>query len=157
MTDTLQDLAKQRRATDRPTHVHVVGNFERGTPTGIATAKRVAFLLAGEDGSVVEDDYDALEDGDVAFVQLDAVPVTKDSEEYRRLLDLVSASLASRLGGVVVFTETVSDRLERYLDARVWAESGGVDRVERLQVNPYDGFETYASELDGLVAGGRNE
>lgn len=151
MIQTLSGLAEQRRKNDRPTHVHVVGTFERGTPTGIATAKRVAFLLADDNSTVIEDDYEDLEDGDVAFVQLDSVPVTRESDDYRTLLNLAAASRAKRLGGIVVFSEVVGDRLEQYLDARVCAESGGVDRVERLQTNPYEN-ETHAVELDGLVA-----
>lgn len=149
---TLQDLARHRRERDRPTHVHVVGRLNVDPPKGIATAKRVAHLLAEEDGEVRTEDYNELEDGDVAFVRIDEPPV-ESYEQRQELYQLASVSRVKMLGGIVVFTETVDAWTEKHLDARVWAESGGVDRVERFQVNPYE-MEVFASELDGLVAGG---
>lgn len=148
--ETLDELARRRRDDDRPTHVHVVGDFSQDPPEGTATAKRVAYLLAGSDGEVLDEDYDDLEDGDVAFVRIDDPPV--ESYEVRQdLRQLAALSRARRLGGIVVFTERVHARIEEHLDARVRADSGDVDRVERLQVDPYDGYEVYTTELGGLV------
>lgn len=146
--ETLRELARRRRERGLPTHVHVVGDFDADPPKGIETAKRVADMLTDEDGTVREEDYDELDDGDVAFVRIDEPPV----ESYEQRQDLRQLSHLSRvkmLAGIVVLTKQVDSNVEELLDARVWAESGGIDRVERLQVNAYEG-EVYATELEGL-------
>lgn len=146
---TLRELAENRRAADRPTHVHVVGDLDQDPPKGIAQAKRVANMLADEDGSVLEEDYAELDDGDVAFVRIDEPPV-ESYEKRQELRQLTHVSRVNMLGGIVVFTETVNKATEQLLDARVWAESGAVDRVESLEVNAFDG-EVIAKELEGLL------
>jgi hypothetical protein len=152
---TLHELTVRRRAADRPTHVHVVGDFDRlgdDLPKGLATAKRVAHLLVDEEGTVLEEDYGDLDDGDVAFVRIDEPPTSQDSYEARQELHTLTAmSRVKMLAGIVVFTERVSARAEQHLDARVWAESGGVDRVDRLQIDAYNDT-VYATELEGLHA-----
>lgn len=145
---TLRELVENRRDADRPTHIHVVGDLNRDPPKGLATAKRVAHLLVDKDGTVREDNFGDLDDGDVAFVRIDEPPV-RFYEKHEELRQLVHLSRASSLAGIVVFTETVDKATEQLLDARVWAEAGGVDRIEQLLVSSYDGV-VYARELEGL-------
>lgn len=100
---TLEDLAARRRDADRPTHVHVVGDFDQDPPGGLATAHRVAALLVDEDGTVRDDDFDEREDGDVAFVRIDEHADERSEREQvevrRRSMREVSAwYLWSRVG-----------------------------------------------------------
>lgn len=143
---TLEGLAENRRARDLPTHVHVVGDFDADPPKGLETAKRAAALIVEENGIVKEDDYAELDDGDVAFVRIDEPP-GESYEERERLRNLAHVSRVKMLAGIVVFTESVSSQVEELLDARVWAESGGVDRVDRIQVNAFD-RGVYAIEME---------
>lgn len=147
---TLQELAASRRSEDRPTHVHVVGDLDQDPPKGIAAAKRVAALLAGEDGAVREEDFGELDDGDVAVVTIEASPRSQEAHEANdELYQLASVSRVKQIGGIVVLAEAVTGRVEGHLDARVWAKSGGVDRVDRLEVNPFE-RAVYSTELEGL-------
>lgn len=150
---TLRALAEHRRERDLPTHVHVVGDLDADPPKGLATAKRVAALLADEDGTVRDEDYGELDDGDVAFVMIEDRPRSPETyEEYAELLELARVSRVKLLSGIIVFSEAITTGVEKVFDARVWAESDGVDRVERLQRDGY-GHEAFATELDGLGAG----
>lgn len=146
---TLQELAETRRARDRPTHVHVVGDLAHDPPKGIEQAKRVAEMLIADGGTVLEDDYHELGDGDVAFVRFET-PIADSYEERREIQQLAHMSRANAIGGIVLFTEHVAQQTEQLLDARVWAESGSIDRVDSIEPNRYDG-EPITRELDGLL------
>jgi len=107
---TLSELAKRRREADRPTHVHVVGDFDRDPPKGVATAKRVANILADEDGSILlEEDYAALDDGDVAFVRIDEPPV----ESYEKREALRQLAHLSRVKMLAGYSRLHRDGLQR--------------------------------------------
>lgn len=144
-SSTLQEFASARRERGLPTHVHVVGDLDADSPKGIATAKRVANILTDEDGTVREEDYDEIDDGDVAFVRIDKLSY----EQRQEIRDLATRSRARCLGGIVVFTEQVLPSAEKLLNARVWPP-GGDDRVVRLQTDSLEG-EVYETELGGLV------
>jgi hypothetical protein len=145
---TLHDLAAERRANDRPTHVHVVGDFNHDPPKGLDVAKDIAALLVDEGRTVRADDFGDLQDGDVAFVRIDEPP-DRSYEERQELRQLAHLLRVNRLAGIVVFTETVDRAVEEILDARVLAESGDVDHVEKLELNPYDGG-VLAIEMEGV-------
>ena len=72
------------------------------------------------------------------------------SSETRQELRRLALASRARFAGFVVFAAEVDGHVERHLDARVWAQSGLLDRVERLQVNGMDNT-VFATELDGLV------
>lgn len=145
--DTLAELAADRRDHDLPVEVHVVGYFEHDPPRGLDAARRVAELLTDEGGTVRElgDDLGA---GDVVWVRIDERSFMAD-EKRLQIEKLSTMVRMKQLAGIVTFTYEVPPACNRFLDARVWAKSGGVDRVERLQFDPYNG-ETTAVELDGL-------
>lgn len=152
---TLHELATGRRSEDRPTHVHVVGDLDQDPPKGIATAKRVAALLADGDGTVHENNFgerlraDEVAAGDVALVTIEEAPLVAGSQAYKDLRHLAVASSILFIGGIVVFTEAVPGDLKQYLNARVWARSGDVDRVEHFEHSPYE-RAVYVTELEGL-------
>lgn len=141
------ELAEHRRSIDRPVEVHVVGDFDHDPPLGLKTARHVANHLTDE-GGTVRDPGEDLEDGDVAWVRIDEPP-TVSYEERMQLEKLSHMARLLELAGIVVFTPEVGRRYDTHLDARVWATSGDVDRVHRLEFNPYD-KETIAVELDGV-------
>lgn len=145
---TLSELVQKRRENDLPTHVHVVGDFEADPPVGKATAHRVAELLVDENGTIRTDRYQDLTDGDVGFATIDE-PVEECPELRDELRNLAASARVRCLAGIVVFAEKVPRDAERHLDARVRATAGGVERVERLQVSPYE-YDVLEVKLDAL-------
>lgn len=148
-SQTLHELVARQQRRDTPVNVHVVGNFDRLSPVGGDVAEKVANLVAGEDGEILTEDFEHLDDGDVAFVTIDE-PLEESFEQRQNLQNLVSVARVQRLGGIVVFAEDVSAGLEHHLDARVWAVSGSVDSVERFYLDKYAG-DVYTEPLGGLT------
>jgi len=134
---TLTELASRRREQHRPIDVHVVGDFRMKPPIGSDVAQNVAELLVKGGGTVRDSDYDDLEEGDVALIEIDPdLRLGKDARD--KYEEIATRSRLNELAGTVVLSEGLGPRIERFMDARVWAESGEVERVGQLHVHPYN-------------------
>ena len=146
---TLAGVNDLRRDQDLPTTAFVVGDFTLDPPVGRATARRVADLIV-DDGKVVEfEDREQLGVGDVLLISMPN-PLPRDYKTWNVVLDIQKRGRAAGIAGLVIHTNALDPALIVHVDVRVVPVSGGADRVEKIQREPYTD-EVVAIGLEGLA------
>lgn len=149
---TLEELIEKRRGRDLPTEVFVTGVRNHYPEDVASTARRVAELIAIDNGAVLERDFDELSPNDVALVEISTGPTRGTYKDLEELRELASVARASSYNEIVGYGSgfDLPKRVLHVLDARVEVDEDGAELVHQVkQVNPYEGNVVLA-QLDGI-------
>jgi hypothetical protein len=150
---TLEELVEQHRDRDLPTQVYITGSGRHVPEDVEATARGVAGMIAGDDGDVLETDFEQRDPDDVALLEV-SQNLRVQTEDVDELRELATVARASAYAGIVGYTNDidVSKSVLQVIDAVVEVDEDGVEFVGRVRTDYPDG-DFYKVELGGIEAG----
>ncbi|WP_367175077.1 hypothetical protein [Haloarcula rubripromontorii] len=148
---TLEALAQHRRDRNLPTQVYVTGTGRHFPEDVEETARRVAEMIAGDDGGVLESDFDRVGPDDVALLEISS-NVRDRTGDVDELRNLATVARASAYAGIVGYTSDVHvpKSLLEVIDAVIEVDENGVDFVGGVRTDLRDG-DIYKLELDSVT------
>jgi len=149
---TLEALVEQRRDRDQLTQVYITGTGRHFPEDVAATAREVAEMIAGDDGDILESDFDELDEDDVALIKVERARMDQSADGVNEFSRLASVARASALGGIVGYTDAVDvpAAVLPTLDAVVEVDEHGVDFIGRVHTR-HPGGDFYKVELNGIA------
>lgn len=150
---TLEELVEQHRDRDLPTQVYITGSGRHYPEDVEAAARHVAGMIAGDDGDVLESDFDRLDPDDVALLEV-SQNLRVQTDDVDELRELATVARASAYAGIVGYTNDVDvpKSVLQVIDAVVEVDEDGVEFVGRVRTDHHAG-DFYKVELGGLDAG----
>lgn len=149
---TLDELVEQRRDRDLPTQVYITGSGWHRPEDVEAAARQVAGMITGDDGDVLESDFDRLDEDDVALLEV-SKSLKVVNEDVEQIRQMAMRMRYSSYAGIVGYTNDVDvpKSILQVTDAVVEVGEDGVEFVGRVRTDRAGG-DFYKVELEGLDA-----
>lgn len=107
---TVEEIVARRRAQNRPTNIFVEGSGGHFRDDLDDTVQKIARIIAGDAGEVLENDFDDIGSDDVVVIDLTVNNLREKSGHRRQHQEIANLSHAS-FAGSVVYTSTSNGRL----------------------------------------------